>query len=219
MIDIVAEEKPYVKIESGMDKLTNVDLISMLIGGGNAKSLEIARALYAKADCNLKKLSMFDKNKLMQVVGMGENKAKTLMAAFEFAKRTLSAKVEFACLDSATSVYNYLHPKIGYLDHEEFWVLLMNNKYSLLKAECISMGGYTETSCDIRMLMKKALLNNATVMAVAHNHPSQTTQPSKEDDKLTERIRKACELMRIYFLDHVIVTDGAYYSYREQERL
>lgn len=95
----------------------------------------------------------------------------------------------------------------------------MNNKYSLLKAERISMGGYTETSCDIRMLMKKILLNNATVMAVAHNHPSQTTQPSKEDDKLTERIRKACELMRIYFLDHVIVTDGAYYSYRDQGRL
>jgi DNA repair protein RadC len=67
--------------------------------------------------------------------------------------------------------------------------------------------------------MKKALLNNATVMAVAHNHPSGSTKSSREDDRLTEKIRKACELMRIYFLDHVIVTDGAYYSYREQGRL
>ena len=105
------------------------------------------------------------------------------------------------------------------LDVEEFHILLMNQNFKLIKEECISHGGITETAVDIRIIMKEAILNNATVMAVCHNHPSGNTRPSREDDRLTDRIRKACEIMRVYFLDHVIVTDGAYYSYREQGRL
>lgn len=98
------------------------------------------------------------------------------------------------------------------LDVEEFHILLMNQNFKLIKEECISHGGITETAVDIRIIMKEAILNNATVMAVCHNHPSGNTRPSREDDRLTDRIRKACEIMRVYFLDHVIVTDGAYYS-------
>ena len=105
------------------------------------------------------------------------------------------------------------------LEEEEAWVLLMNNNYKLLKAVKLSHGGLTETSVDIRVAIKAACMNNATVMALSHNHPSGSIRPSRQDDQLTERFRKACDMMRIFFLDHVIVTDGKYYSYREQGRI
>ena len=95
----------------------------------------------------------------------------------------------------------------------------LNQSFKLIKEECISHGGITETAVDIRIIIKDALLCNTTVLAVCHNHPSGSKRPSRQDDQLTDRIRKACELMRIYFLDHVIITDGSYYSYREEGRL
>jgi DNA repair protein RadC len=105
------------------------------------------------------------------------------------------------------------------LDVEEAWVVLLSHNYKLIKAERISRGGITETAVDVRLIVKSAVLNNATIVALVHNHPSNNTRPSKDDDRLTERVKKACEVMRLYMLDHVIVTDGAYYSYREQGKL
>jgi DNA repair protein RadC len=83
----------------------------------------------------------------------------------------------------------------------------------------ISRGGISETAVDIRIILKEALLCNATVVALCHNHPSNNPSPSRDDDRLTERVKKACDIMRIYLLDHLVVTDGAYYSYHEQGRL
>ena len=95
----------------------------------------------------------------------------------------------------------------------------MNQNFKLIKTELLSRGGLTETAVDIRLIIKSALLNNATTIALCHNHPSNNARASKEDDRITEKLKKACELMRLYFLDHVIITDGAYYSYRERGRL
>ena len=105
------------------------------------------------------------------------------------------------------------------LDVEEAWVLLMNQNFKLIRAERISHGGISETAVDVRVIMREAVLNNATILALCHNHPSNNLRPSAEDDRLTQRVKQACTLMRIHFLDHVIITDGAYYSYHEQGRL
>ena len=110
-------------------------------------------------------------------------------------------------------------PKMQDLTREEFWILLMNQNYKLIKPVRISQGGITETSADIRIIMREAVLNNATILAAVHNHPSGSLSPSKADDMLTQSIKRACEIMRVHFLDHVIVTDGAYASYRELGKL
>ncbi len=102
---------------------------------------------------------------------------------------------------------------------EEAWVLMMNQNFKLIKASCISHGGITETAVDIRLLIKEAVLNNATIIAFCHNHPSNSPLPSKADDQLTLQIQKACEIMRIFFMDHVIITDGAFYSYHDKGKL
>jgi len=119
-------------------------------------------------------------------------------------------------LGTATRIYNHMHPVLQDADVEEFWVLLLNQNHRLIKKVRISRGGITEVSVDIRIIMREAVLANATILAVCHNHPSGSLRPSRMDDDLTQGLKEACRLMRIHMMDHVIVTDGAYYSYHEE---
>lgn len=174
------------------------------------------------SDCNnnLNTLGKLSVNELMEYNGIGEAKAITILAACELGKRRSTCQPEKRPnLSSANSIYRYLHAKMQDLETEQAWILLMNQRFHLIKSLCLSRGGLTETAVDIRVAIKAALLNNATVLVLAHNHPSNNPQPSHDDDNLTQRMKKACELMRIYFADHIIVTDGNYYSYQEQGRL
>ena len=91
--------------------------------------------------------------------------------------------------------------------------------FRLINTVCISSGGISETAVDVRQIIKHAVLCNATVLALTHNHPSNNPKPSSDDDRITQRVKSACDIMRIHFLDHVIVTDGQYYSYQEQGRI
>jgi DNA repair protein RadC len=111
-----------------------------------------------------------------------------------------------------------MHPIMQDLDVEEFWCLFLNQNYRLIRKFRLSRGGISEVSVDIRIIMREAVLSNTTILGVCHNHPSGSLTPSKHDDELTKHLKRACELMRIHFLDHIIITDGAYYSYREQGR-
>ena len=105
------------------------------------------------------------------------------------------------------------------LDIEEAWVLMMKQNFRLIEAKRISVGGLTMAPVDIRLMMKEVLLKNTTILVFCHNHPSGNTTPSRDDDLLTSRIQKACELLHIHFADHVVLTDGGYFSYREEGKL
>ena len=217
------DDRPREKLERlGAQALSNAELLAILIGSGSTRQSAVDLMKDVLRDCNnnlntLGKMSIHD---LEQYHGMGPAKAITILAACELGKRrSAEAAEKRQDLGSATAVYNYMHPRMQDLDVEEAWILLMNQNFKLIKAVRISHGGITETAVDVRVIMKEALMVNATVMALCHNHPSGNNTPSRLDDKLTERIRKACDIKRIYFLDHVIVCDGAYYSYREKGRL
>lgn len=221
--DLAREEKPeYRAYNKGFDTLTNVELISLIInrGTGTRQSIEQARKLVNIGNENLKTLSKKDAFEMQVVEGIGDNKAAALLAAFELCKRFAREKAEEQNdLGSATAIYNYMYPTIGTLEHEEAHLLLLNQNYKLLKSVKLSSGGITETAVDVRIIIKEAVNNNATIIALCHNHPSNNNQPSSDDDSLTKRVKKACEIMRIFFLDHVIITDGKYYSYREEGRI
>lgn len=217
------EDRPREKLERlGAAALSNAELLAILIGSGSTKQSAVDLMKDILRDCNnnlntLGKMSIHD---LEQYHGMGPAKAITIIAACELGKRRAASTAEQRQdLGSATAIYNFMHPKMQDLDVEEAWILLMNQNFKLIKPVRISHGGITETAVDVRVIMKEALLVNATILALCHNHPSGNNTPSRLDDKLTERVRKACDIMRIYFLDHVIVCDGAYYSYRERGRL
>jgi DNA repair protein RadC len=157
---------------------------------------------------------------LCEYNGVGEAKAITIMAACELGKRRqMESPEERPDLGTATRIYNHMHPMMQDLDVEEFWLLLMNQNYRLIKKVRISHGGITEVAVDIRIIMREAVLANATIMAVCHNHPSGSLRPSQQDNQLTNNLKSACDVMRIHFLDHVIITDGYYFSYHESGRL
>ena len=217
------EDRPTEKLQRlGTDSLTDAELLAILIGSGTQQysAVDIAKHVMGKFNNNLNTLGKARLDEFEDIEGVGTQTACKIMAAVELGKRRQAATAELRPdMSTATRIYNYMLPKMQDLNHEEFWVLLMNQNYRLLKAERISIGGITETSADIRIIMREAVLNNATILAAVHNHPSGSLTPSRADDTLTTAIKNACSVMRIHFLDHVIVTDGAFYSFHEMGKL
>ena len=216
------EDRPREKMMSlGTEALSNAELLAILIGSGSTKESAVDLMKRVLNDCNnnLNTLGKKTIRDLCQYNGIGEAKAITILAACELGKRRQKeTPEERPKLETATKIYNEMHPQMQDLDIEEFWVLLLNQNYRLIKKVRISHGGISETAVDIRIIIREAVLANATILAVCHNHPSGNLTPSKADDELTRSIKHACELMRIFFMDHVIITDGQYYSYHELGR-
>lgn len=217
------EDKPREKLERlGATALSNAELLAILIGSGSQdeSAVDLMKHILNDCDNNLNTLGKKGIRELTTYKGMGPAKAITILAACELGKRRALEKIGTRPdLGSSLAIYNYMLPRMQDLDVEESWVLLMNQNFKLIKAERLSHGGITETAVDIRLIMKHVLLNNATILALCHNHPSNNATPSRQDDILTHNIAKACEIMRIFFMDHVIVTDGAFYSYHDKGKL
>jgi DNA repair protein RadC len=216
------EDRPRERMaDLGTEALTNAELLAILIGSGSSResAVDLMKRLLSDCNNNLNTLGKMTIHDLCRYNGIGEAKAITILAACELGKRRQAeSPEERPKLISATHIYNHMHPVMQDLDVEEFWLLLMNQDYRLIRKVRISHGGITETAVDIRIIMREAVLVNTTILAVCHNHPSGSLTPSRADSELTTAIKRACELMRILFMDHVIVTDGHYYSFHEQGR-
>ena len=221
--DILADERPEFKVANyGFDTLSNTELLSMIInrGAGTTESLSQARQLMNIADGSLSNLSKLSMDEMQVVQGIGDCKALAVLAAIELGKRrALERMPTKPDLGSSLAIYNYMLPQMADLKVEQAHAIFMNQNFRLIKSVKLSQGGITETSVDIRILMREAVMSGATIMAFVHNHPSGNTQPSKADDVLTQQIAKACQIMRIFFMDHVIVADGSFYSYHDKGRL
>jgi DNA repair protein RadC len=217
------EDRPREKMMAlGPQALSDAELLAILIGSGSTKesAVDLMKRILSDCNNNLNTLGKMTLRELCEYNGIGEAKAITILAACELGKRRqMETAEERPECSTATRIYNHMHPVMQDLDVEEFWILLMNQNYKLIKKLRISHGGITEVAVDIRIILREVLLANATILGVCHNHPSGSLHPSEQDDHLTETIKKACEVMRIHFLDHVIVTDGNYYSYHEEGRL
>ena len=217
------EDRPREKLmRLGAEALTNAELLAILIGSGNTdeSAVGLMQRLLKDHQNNLNTLGKMTIHQLCDYKGIGEAKAITILAACELGKRRQVEKPEERPdLGTATKIYNHMHPQLQDLDVEEFWLLLMNQNQRLIKKVRISHGGITEVSVDVRIIIREAVLANATIVAVCHNHPSGSLRPSNADNDITASIAKACTVMRLKFLDHIIVTDGAYYSYHESGRL
>lgn len=221
--DILADERPEFKAANyGFDTLSNTELLSMIInrGAGTTESLRQARQLMNMAGNNLSNLAKLSMDEMQVVQGIGDCKALAVLAAIELGKRRAVERMPTKPdLGSSLAIYNYMLPQMADLKVEQAHAIFMNQNFRLIKSVKLSQGGITETSVDIRILMREAVMSGATIMAFVHNHPSGNTQPSKADDMLTLQIQKACEIMRLFFMDHVIITDGSFYSYHDKGKL
>lgn len=218
-----AEDRPRERlIAQGPSALSNAELLALLIGSGTREETAVDLMKRVLADCsnNLNTLGRLSLQELMAYRGIGEAKAVVIAAACELGRRRAACAPERRPkLDSAQAIYEHMRGRIAESTVEESWVMLMKNDFSLLRDCRLSRGGLTETAVDVRLIVREAVLSGATVIALAHNHPSGNPSPSRDDDRLTRSVADACRLMRLHMADHVIVTDGAYYSYAEQGKL
>lgn len=217
------EDRPREKLMNlGAETLSNAELLAILIGSGSPRESAVELMKRVLSDCknNLNTLGKLSITDLTSYNGIGEAKAITILAACELGKRRQVADIlKRPTLNSANAIYNYMRPKMQDKDVEEAWILLMNQKLDLIEAKCISHGGITGTAIDVRIILKEALLKNATAIALCHNHPSGNPSPSREDDNITTSVKKAADTMCIYFVDHVIVAQQHFYSYREEGKI
>ena len=217
------DDQPREKLrDKGPEALSNAELLAILIGSGTpgTSAVELMQTVLNSCNNNLNTLGKKTIRELMEFKGIGEAKAITILAACELGKRRqMESPEERPDLGTATRIYNHMHPVLQDCDVEEFWLLLMNQNHRLIKQLRISHGGITETAVDIRIIMREAVLANATILAVCHNHPSGNLRPSSHDNDLTTQLQHACQLMRLHLMDHLIITDGAYFSYRESGRI
>jgi DNA repair protein RadC len=146
-------------------------------------------------------------------------KKKFANSVVELYKRSLKDKEEAKSITCSSMIYQAMRPHLTGVESEEFWVIFMNTAAKPIKAQQFSKGGISSTIVDVRLILKEAVLCNATIIALVHSHPSGNTKPSIQDDNITGKIKKAAENFDIRVIDHVIFTDSNYYSYSDEGRL
>lgn len=217
------DDRPREKLAAhGAAALSTAELLAILIGSGNAGETAVDLMKRVLNDCgnSIATLSRMSIDELMRYNGIGQAKAITLLAACELGKRReLEERPTRIVLGDSEAIYEHLKLMVRDLDVEEAFVVLLNQSLKHLRTIRLSHGGLTETAVDVRLIMKEALMVNATALALAHNHPSGSVRPSQQDDMITKKVAEACDTMRIHFVDHLIVTDGDYYSYRDNGRI
>jgi DNA repair protein RadC len=214
------DDRPREKlISKGSDALSDSELVAILIGSGNREesAVGLSKRILASVNNNLNELARLSISQLTSFKGIGEAKAITIITAITLGKRL---QVERALINpsvsSSKSICDIMQPKIGNLQHEEFWVLFLNNSNTVINMVQLSKGGLTGTVVDIRMLFKKAMELLSVAIIVCHNHPSGKLTPSEADKKLTQKIKVAGETLDIKLLDHLIITEKDYLSFADE---
>ncbi|WP_444354423.1 RadC family protein [Phocaeicola coprophilus] len=217
------EDRPREKMMlHGPGALSNAELLAILIGSGNTEdsAVELMRKVLDDCRNSLSELGKRSVDDLCAYKGIGPAKAITILAASELGKRRKdegpSERLRVRC---SQDIFLYFHPLMCDLPVEECWVMLLNQASRLIDALRISQGGLASTQVDVRCILREALLKWATALVLCHNHPSGNTRPSADDDRLTQALSQAAKVMNIRMLDHLIVSDGGYYSYADEGRL
>ena len=217
------EDRPREKMMfHGVSALSNAELLAILIGSGNTEesAVGLMRKVLADYSNNLNELGKASIDELCRYKGIGPAKAITILAASELGKRRKEEKVEErVTILSSKDVYECFYPLMCDLPTEECWVLLLNQASKIIDKVKIGAGGLNATAVDVRCILREALLKRASAIALCHNHPSGNIRPSREDDRLTQQVNQASQCMNIRLVDHVILTDGAFYSYADEGRI
>ena len=213
------DDRPREKMMAkGKAALSNAELMAILlrIGKEGQSAVDVARSLLDSVGNDLIALSNLTLDDLVQHEGIGKAKAITIMAALELGKRRRGAEASLPdeVKDSKDSFERFL-PYIDDMKQEHFLVMYLNQSNHALKIECISHGGTTHVIADPKIIFKNALKLNATAIILGHNHPSGNPRPSEDDRQLTKKLASAGKLLDITVIDHVIIGNERYYSFRD----
>lgn len=214
------EDRPREKMLSkGKEALSNGELIAILIGSGNNKesAVDLSRRILKDNNDNLIELSKLSINDLMRYKGIGEAKAVSIAAALELGRRRrFSEALEKPVIKNSQMAFECFYPQLSDLNHEQFWIMLLNSANKVIKLEKIGVGGLAGTTADPKKIFKSALENNAISVMLCHNHPSGNVIPSNADRKITDNLIKAGQFLEIKILDHIIIGNDNYFSFADE---
>lgn len=194
----------------GWQTLSDLDLFTIVTG--NREGAEAMMRYFEQSWCSVDGLMN------LNIGGMGRSTAMKIKAMHTLFTRSREVRIEQ--VRQSTEVYNYIKPNLQNLLHEEFWIILLDGKNHPVRKFCHTRGGSSFTAVDLRLIMKEALESRkCRSIAVAHNHPGGICKPSTEDKNVTKRLMEACALLDFGFVDHVIVTDNGYYSFKDNDML
>lgn len=216
------DDRPREKmLLKGHSALSNAEILAILIGSGSRdkSAVQLCQEILGSVDNDLGRLARMTVHDLMKFKGVGEAKAITISAALELGRRKLNNTTERTRVTSSLQVYEYVRGRFEDLSHEEFYVLLLDRANQVKSVEHISKGGLSGTVADGKVIFKKALEQAASAIILCHNHPSGNLQPSSADIQLTKRMKEFGGFIELPVLDHLIVTDRAYFSFADEGML
>ena len=216
-------DQPREKLrDQGPRFLSNAELIAILISSGtlDVSAVDLSKIILSSVQNNLNALGKLSLKKLMHFKGIGEAKAIKITAAMELGRRHKLAQIQKRLkITSSQTVFDIMQPLLGSLEHEQFWVLYLNNSNSVLYKIQVSKGGITGTVVDVRLILKKAIELVAVAIILVHNHPSGNMRPSDADRHVTQKLKKGASTLEINVLDHLIVTEKTYFSFADENML
>jgi len=214
------DDRPREKLlAKGATALSNSELLAILLNNGskNKSAVELAREILKLGDDNLNELGKLSLNDFKQVKGIGEAKSIIIAAALELGRRRqASPALEKTVVKSSKDIAQYLQATLKDYQYEVFAVVFLNRANKINHFEIISKGGITGTVADPRVILKKALEEDATSIVLCHNHPSGNLHPSRADEELTKKIKEAAGYFDIKIIDHIIVSEEGFYSFADE---
>ena len=218
--EIPVNDRPREKMAAkGANALTDAELLAILLRTGTAEksAIDIASELTADGGLYKRLAGITHLTELTNIKGLGQAKAATVLAALEIGRRIASARpVDKIHFSSPQDGAVYLMPRLRYAAKEQFLVILLNNKNRVLGMELVSEGSLSSSVVHPREVFKPAILQHAACVVLAHNHPSGDPQPSAQDKEITKMLAHAGAVLDVPVLDHLIIGDGTYYSFREE---
>src|SRR5690554_5211245 len=214
------EDRPREKLLlQGRRALSDAELLSILIGSGsrNESAVELSRRILNENGNDLNQLATLLVEDLYSYKGIGEAKAITIIAALELGRRrSETAEVSKKQIGSSKDVFDVLKLQYMDLNHEEFWILLLNQANRVQSKQLISRGGRAGTVVDAKLVFESALRHKATAIILSHNHPSGNLNPSEQDRSLTKKLFEGGKWLDIRVLDHLIFSNNSYYSFSDE---
>ncbi len=214
------DDRPREKLLlNGAENLSNSELLAILIHNGSREksAVDLAKEVLKLGKDNLSELGRLSIKDLMKIKGIGEAKAITIAAALELGRRRQTANpLQKTIISTSRDIADYLQARLKDYRHEVFAVLFLNRANKINHFEIISEGGITGTVADPRVILRKALEEDAVNIILCHNHPSGSLKPSRADEQLTTKIKEAARLLDIAVIDHIIVSETGYYSFADE---
>ncbi|MCS3529176.1 RadC family protein [Chryseobacterium sp. JUb7] len=217
---LAEDDRPREKfLLKGINSLSDSELLAIIMGSGSRDetAVELAQKILASVDHNWHQLSLLSVKDLMKFKGVGEVKAITIVTALEIGKRRAGQEIsKKTVISNSEDAYLILKNQLSDLHTEEFWAVYLNQSNKVIHIAKLTEGGINQSIVDVRILFRLALDYYATGIIIAHNHPSDSLKPSREDLAITQKIKEAGSFLSIQLLDHLIITQNSYFSFSDE---